>query len=165
MAHMSTEIAVLAAGCFWGVEEILRAVPGVLNTRVGYTGGDLENPEYSQVKTGKTGHAEAVEVTFDPSQISYEDILRLFFRLHDPTTVNRQGNDIGTQYRSAIFYKSDQQKSSALRIIAEVDASKKWPSKIVTQVLPAQVFYEAEDYHQKYLKKNPGGYTCHFLRD
>ena len=162
---MKKEIAVLAGGCFWGVEEIIRKVPGVLETIVGYTGGTLKNPTYEHVKQGNTGHAEAIEITFDPSVLAYEDLLRLFFRLHDPTTKNRQGNDIGTQYRSSIFYESDAQRATAEKVKAEVDASGKWARPIATEIVPVTTFYAAEDYHQKYLLKNPGGYNCHYLRD
>lgn len=159
-----SETAILAGGCFWGVEEILRGIEGVLATRVGYTGGKTSEPVYEQVKTGVTGHAEAVEITFDPGILSFEGLLGYFFRLHDPTQRNRQMNDIGTQYRSAIFYLSDTQRETALRVKVAVDASGKWPAPIVTEVVPAGHFYPAEDYHQKYLVKNPGGYNCHFLR-
>lgn len=158
-------LATFAAGCFWGVEEILRHLPGVILTTVGYTGGELANPTYEIVKTGKTNHAEAVQIEFDPKKISYEDLLRYFFRLHDPTTLNQQGNDKGTQYRSAIFYHDEAQKKSAEKILAEVEKSKKWKSKIVTQIVAFEKFWPAEDYHQDYLQKNPNGYTCHFLRD
>jgi len=158
-------IASLAAGCFWGVEEILRQVPGIILTTVGYMGGDLENPTYELVKTGKTGHAEAVQIEFDPKKITYEEILKYFFRLHDPTQVNRQQNDVGTQYRSAIFYHDEEQRKVAERVKEAVDKSGKWKAKVATQILPAKKFYKAEDYHQDYLQKNPGGYTCHFLRD
>lgn len=159
------EKATLAGGCFWGVEEIIRKQPGVLETIVGYTGGVTKNPVYEDVKTGATGHAESIEIIYDANQMSYEDLLKLFFRLHDPTTVNRQGNDMGTQYRSSIFYHNDEQKKSAEKVKAEVDKSGKWKKKIVTEIVPAPPFYKAEEYHQKYLKKNPGGYTCHYLRD
>lgn len=162
---MKKEIATLAGGCFWGVEEIIRAIPGVTNTTVGYTGGTVDNPNYNIVKLGTTNHAESIEVEYDANKVSYADILGYFFRLHDPTTVNQQGNDKGTQYRSAIFYHSPEQKQIAEETIAKVNASKKWPRPIVTQVLPAVKFYPAEEYHQDYLKKNPGGYTCHWLRD
>lgn len=162
---METETAILAAGCFWGVEEIIRNLPGVIETQVGYTGGNLADPTYPNVKTGKTGHAEAVRVFFHPKQISYETLLGYFFRLHDPTTPNQQGNDIGTQYRSAIFYQNEKQKQVAESVLQQVEKSGKWKKPIVTQIVPAQHFYLAEDYHQKYLVKNPGGYTCHFLRD
>jgi peptide methionine sulfoxide reductase msrA/msrB len=159
------EIAILAGGCFWGVEEILRAIPGVYEIDAGYTGGNLSNPTYEDVHTGGTGHAEAVRVIFDPAKVSYEELLGWFFRLHDPTTLNRQGNDIGTQYRSAIFYLDDRQKRIAEQVKAKVDASGKWKRPLTTEIVPATEFWMAEDYHQDYLQKNPGGYTCHFLRD
>jgi methionine-S-sulfoxide reductase len=162
---MKTEIATLAAGCFWGVEELIRALPGVLNTAVGYTGGKLENPTYNEVKLGTTDHAESIQIEFDSEVISFSDILNFFFKMHNPTTVNQQGNDKGSQYRSAIFYHSEHQKEVALEVIEKVEASKKWDRPIVTQVLEASKFYPAEDYHQDYLKKNPGGYTCHWIRD
>jgi peptide methionine sulfoxide reductase msrA/msrB len=164
-ASSSTSVATLAGGCFWGVEELFRELPGVKSTRVGYTGGKTVNPVYEQVKTGTTGHAEAIEITFDPKALSYADLLRFFFRLHDPTTVNRQGNDRGTQYRSAIFVHDDAQRQAAEAVKAEVNESGKWPAKVVTEIVAAGPFYGAEDYHQKYLEKNPGGYTCHYLRD
>lgn len=160
------EKATLAGGCFWGVEEILRKVPGVVQTRAGYTGGNVENPTYEMVKKGDTGHAESIEVLFDPSKISYDELLDLFFRLHDPTTFNRQGNDIGTQYRSAIFYHSEKQRVQAVEARKRAEQSKRWSSKpVVTEIVPAKKFYGAEDYHQKYLQKNAGGYSCHYLRD
>jgi peptide methionine sulfoxide reductase msrA/msrB len=158
-------IATLAGGCFWGMEELLRKLPGVQYIVVGYTGGTTDHPTYEDVHTGRTGHAEAVEIAFDPKVLSYEAILRYFFRLHDPTTPNRQGNDVGTQYRSAIFFHDEEQRRIAERVQAEVDASGKWPKQVVTQIVPAGKFYPAEDYHQDYLQKHPGGYTCHFLRD
>jgi methionine-S-sulfoxide reductase len=161
----TSETATLAGGCFWGVEEILRKIPGVLASTVGYTGGQLDNPLYPQVKTGTTGHAEAVQVVFDPAVLSYEDLLGWFFRLHDPTTKDRQGNDRGTQYRSAIFFHSEAQRKTAEAVKQRVDKAGKWKAPVVTQILPAAKFYAAEEYHQKYLVKNPGGYTCHFLRD
>lgn len=161
---MKTEIAILAAGCFWGVEELIRAMKGVVDTEVGYCGGETENPVYNKVKTGSTGHAEAVQVTFHPEELSYADLIRAFYKLHDPTTVNQQGNDIGTQYRSVIFYTSPEQKQIAEAITAEVNASGFWKKPIVTQIQPAAVFYSAEDYHQDYLQKNPDGYTCHYWR-
>ncbi len=165
-AVTSRERAVLAGGCFWGMEEIIRKIPGVLETNVGYTGGSVPDATYSDVKTGQSGHAEAIEVVFDPATLSYAELLeRWFFRMHDPTTPNRQGNDIGTQYRSAIFYTSDAQRRTAEEVKARVDASGKWPAPIVTQIVQAGPFYPAEDYHQDYLQKNPRGYTCHFLRD
>jgi methionine-S-sulfoxide reductase len=147
------------------VEEIIRKIPGVIDTEVGYTGGTTSNATYNQVKTGQTGHAESVRVVFDPSVLSYEALLGWFFRLHDPTTMNRQGNDEGTQYRSAIFYENDEQKRTAEAVKARVNASGKWPRPVVTAIVPAGEFWRAEDYHQDYLENNPGGYTCHFLRD
>lgn len=162
---MKKEVATLAGGCFWGVEELIRALPGVTNTTVGYTGGSVDNPNYNIVKLGTTNHAEAIEVEFDANKLSYADLLSFFFRLHDPTTVNQQGNDKGTQYRSAIFYHNDEQKIVAESVIKKVEASKKWNKPIVTQVIQASKFYPAEEYHQDYLKKNPGGYTCHWVRD
>jgi methionine-S-sulfoxide reductase len=158
------QIATLAGGCFWGMEELIRQQPGVLDTLVGYTGGHTVNPVYEQVHTGATGHAEAIQITFDPARTSYEAILTFFFHIHDPTTPNRQGNDIGSQYRSAIFYHDAEQKAVAERVKAKVDATGFWPRKVTTEIVPAGPFYPAEDYHQKYLVKNPGGYTCHFVR-
>jgi len=165
VAQTKTEVATLAGGCFWGVQELIRKLPGVIESTAGYTGGNTANPRYEDVHTGRTGHAEAVQVVFDPRQISYESILRYFFRLHDPTTLNRQGNDLGSQYRSAIFWNSDEQRRTAERVKADVDASGKWEKKVVTEIVKAGQFYPAEDYHQDYLQKNPGGYTCHYLRD
>lgn len=158
------EKAILAGGCFWGMEDLIRTIPGIADTRVGYTGGDFPNPTYKDMTTGKTGHAESIEITFDPAKVTYDQILNSFFQLHDPTTADRQGNDKGSQYRSAIFYLSDDQKKTAQEVIARIDASGKWPGKVVTEVTPASTFYEAEDYHQDYLVKNPGGYTCHWVR-
>ena len=158
-------VATFAGGCFWGMEEILRQIPGVLETHVGYAGGTLEHPTYEDVKHGNTGHAETVEVVFDPARLSYADLLGYFFRMHDPTTANRQGNDVGTQYRSVIFYHDDEQRRVAERVKAEVERSGKWKRPIVTEIVPAGTFWTAEDYHQKYLQKHPGGYTCHYLRD
>jgi len=157
-----TETATLAGGCFWGVEELVRKLPGVVDTTVGYAGGTLDNPRYEDVKKGRTGHAESLQIVFDPAKISYDEILDFFFRLHDPTTANRQGNDIGTQYRSAIFYHDDAQRDAAKRAIDR--AQPKWPRPIVTEVVPFTNFYEAEDYHQDYLQRKPNGYTCHYLR-
>ncbi len=160
------ETAILAGGCFWGMEEIIRKIPGVLETEAGYIGGAIANPTYEDVHTGRTGHAEAVRIVFDPKKISYEDLLeKWFFKMHDPTTANRQGNDIGTQYRSAIFVTSQEQREAAERVIKRVDASKRWKAPVVTQVLEAGAFTRAEEYHQKYLVKHPGGYTCHYLRE
>ena len=161
-----TEVAVLAGGCFWGVEEILRKVPGVIDTDVGYTGGWVKNPTYEDTHDSKSGHAEAIRVTFDPSVLSYEDLLEnWFFKLHDPTTLNRQGNDVGTQYRSAIFPQTPEQQAVAERVKARVDASGKWKRPITTSIEPAGTWYSAESYHQDYLRKHPGGYTCHFMRE
>ena len=154
------EKAVLAGGCFWGVQDLIRKLPGVLTTRVGYTGGDVPNATYRN----HHGHAEAMEIIFDPEQISYRDLLEFFFQVHDPTTLNRQGNDIGTSYRSAIFYLSDAQKQTAEDTIADVNASGLWPGKVVTEVTAAGPFWEAEPEHQDYLEKYPNGYTCHFVR-
>src|ERR1044071_3708911 len=149
-----TEVAVLAGGCFWGVEEILRDVPGVLDTDVGYTGGWRENPTYDDTHDSKSGHAEAIRVTFDPTVLSYEDLLeKWFFKLHDPTTLNRQGNDVGTQYRSAIFPQMPGQKEIAEQVIARVNASGKWKRPITTTIEPASTWYSAEEYHQDYLRK------------
>lgn len=160
-----TETAILAGGCFWGVEEIIRQLPGVTKTTVGYSGGKTENPTYQEVCTGGTGHAEALEVVFDPSKLSYEALLGYFFRMHDPTTLNRQHNDVGTQYRSAIFYTSEEQKKTAEAVKAKLEAAKKFNRPITTEITAATKFYPAEEYHQKYLVKNPGGYNCHVLRD
>ena len=157
-----TEKATLAGGCFWGVEELFRQLPGVINTEVGYTGGKTERPVYEDVKTGRTGHAESIEIEFDPARISYDAILDYFFRLHDPTTMNQQGNDIGSQYRSAIFFHDEKQREAAER--AKERAQAKWPRPIVTQIVPASTFWMAEDYHQDYLQQKPWGYTCHYLR-
>ncbi len=159
------ETAILAGGCFWGMEEILRKIPGVIGTSVGYSGGKSANPTYQQICTGRTGHAEAIQVVFDPARLSYEGLLGYFYRMHDPTTLNQQHNDIGTQYRSAIFYTSDEQRQIADRVKAKVDKSGQFNRPIVTEITQASTFYPAEDYHQKYLVKNPGGYTCHVLRD
>jgi len=160
----ATAVATLAGGCFWGVEELMRSFPGVVSTRVGYTGGTTVNPVYEDVHTGSTGHAEAIEITFDPAKATFEGILEYFFTLHDPTTLNRQGNDIGTQYRSAIFYHDEAQRQTAEKVKARVDASGFWPRKLTTEIVPAATFYAAEDYHQDYLQKHPGGYTCHYVR-
>ena len=154
------KVATLAGGCFWGVEELIRALPGVTDTEVGYTGGNVANATYKNHE----GHAEAVQITYDPKQISYEDILEFFFKLHDPTTLNRQGNDIGTSYRSAIFVHDDEQRKAAERVKAKVDKSGAWKRPVVTEIVPAKEFWTAEDYHQDYLKKNPNGYTCHYVR-
>ena len=155
-----TETAILAGGCFWGMQDLLRRYPGVLATRVGYTGGDVPNATYRNHGT----HAEAIEIVFDPQQINYRQILEFFFQIHDPTTKNRQGNDIGTSYRSAIYYVDDEQKAIALDTIADVDASGLWPGPVVTEVEAVGPFWEAEPEHQDYLERFPNGYTCHFPR-
>jgi len=157
---MTQERAVLAGGCFWGVQELFRRYDGVLSTRVGYTGGKTPNATYRN----HGSHAEAIEIVFDPDRISYRQILEFFFQIHDPTTRNRQGNDVGTSYRSAIFYTSEEQQHVAEDTIADVEASGLWPGKVVTEVVPATEFWEAEPEHQDYLLRNPGGYTCHFIR-
>ena len=157
---VSTERAVLAGGCFWGVQDLLRRYPGVISTRVGYTGGEVPNATYRN----HGNHAEGIEIIFDPKTISYRKLLEVFFQIHDPSTMNRQGNDRGASYRSAIFYTSDEQKRVAEDTIADVDASGLWPGKVVTEVTPAGPFWEAEPEHQDYLEKYPDGYTCHFIR-
>lgn len=156
----STERAVLAGGCFWGAQDLIRRQPGVVSSRVGYSGGDVANATYRNHGT----HAEAVEIVFDPDKTSFRKLLEFFFQIHDPTTKNRQGNDVGMSYRSAIFYTSDSQKQVALDTIADVNASGLWPGKAVTEVAPAGPFWEAEPEHQDYLIKHPGGYTCHWVR-
>jgi peptide-methionine (S)-S-oxide reductase len=155
-----SERAVLAGGCFWGMQDLIRRLPGVISTRVGYTGGDVPNATYRNHR----GHAEAIEIVFDPARTSYRDLLEFFFQIHDPTTVNRQGNDVGTSYRSAIFYADDVQKRVAEDTIADVNASGLWPGKVVTEVTPVADFWEAEPEHQDYLERYPNGYTCHFPR-
>ena len=157
---MTTERAVLAGGCFWGVQDLFRKYPGVISTRVGYSGGNTPNATYRN----HGAHAEAVEILFDPAKIGFRQILEFFFQIHDPTTRNRQGNDVGASYRSAIFYTSDEQRRIAEDTIADVDASGIWPGKAVTEVAPAGDFWEAEPEHQDYLQRNPFGYTCHFVR-
>lgn len=159
-----TDKALLAGGCFWGVEELFKQQPGVMATRVGYTGGQTENPTYKDVCTGKTGHAEAIEITFDPQITSYAAILEFFLQMHNRTTKNRQGNDIGTQYRSAIFVYDNEQRKVAQQVLRAADESGRWPGPIVTEIADAGPFYSAEEYHQNYLAKNPGGYTCHWVR-
>ena len=158
------EKAILAGGCFWGMQDLIRKIPGVRATQVGYTGGTTVGATYKDVKTGGTGHAEAIEIVFDPAILPYRHLLEKFFQLHDPTTRHRQGNDIGTQYRSAIFYLSTEQKTAAEAIIEEINASGRWPGKVATEIVPAGTFYTAEEYHQDYLEKHPGGYTCHYVR-
>jgi len=162
----TVEEAVLAGGCFWGMEEILRQVPGVIETTVGYTGGAGERPSYEQVKTGRSGHAEAIRILFDPKRVSFKTLLDdWFFKMHDPTTKDRQGNDRGSQYRSAIFVTSEKQREAAQQAKEEAQQSGLWTRPIVTEIVDAGSFTPAEDYHQKYLEKHPGGYTCHFMRD
>lgn len=156
----ATETAILAGGCFWGVQDLMRKLPGVLATRVGYSGGDVANATYRNHGT----HAEAIEIVFDPARTSFRALLEFFFQIHDPSTVNRQGNDVGTSYRSAVFYTSAAQKATAQDTIADVDASDIWPGKVVTEVAPAGPFWEAEPEHQDYLQRLPNGYTCHFIR-
>ena len=155
-----TERAILAGGCFWGLQELLRSYPGIISTRVGYSGGDVPNATYRNHGT----HAEAVEIVFDPEKISYRRVLEFFFQIHDPTTLNRQGNDRGTSYRSGIYYTTDEQRRVAEETIADVNASGIWPGKAVTELKPAGPFWEAESEHQDYLQKYPHGYTCHFIR-
>jgi len=155
-----TEKAILAGGCFWGMQDLIRKLPGVTSTRVGYTGGDVPNATYRNHGT----HAEAIEIEYDPERTSYRDLLEFFFQIHDPSTKNRQGNDIGTSYRSAIFYEDDEQRRIAEDTIADVDASGLWPGKVVTEVSQAGPFWEAEPEHQDYLERIPWGYTCHFVR-
>ena len=160
------ETIYLAGGCFWGMEEILRKIPGVRETQAGYTGGWLPNPKYDDTHDSKSGHAESVKVVFDPKTLSLEELLeKWFFRMHDPATLNRQGNDVGSQYRSAIFTFDETQKKTAETVKARVNASGKWRRPVVTEITTASIWYPAEGYHQKYLVKNPGGYTCHFMRD
>lgn len=160
----NTQIAYLAGGCFWGMEELVRLIPGVLTTEVGYCGGDAETAFYEHVKTGTTGHAEALKVEFDSVQLSYAHLLFNFFRMHNPTTYNQQGNDLGSAYRSVIFYLDAEQLATANSVIQRVNVSGEWRAPVVTEVTPYHAFYRAENYHQKYLLKNPMGYTCHFVR-
>lgn len=164
-APATKEVAVLAGGCFWGVEELIRKLPGVTNVEAGYTGGTIDSPTYEVVHGGASGHAEAVRIEYDPKVVTYQAILEYFFKLHDPTTKNSQGNDVGTQYRSTIFYADDAQKETAEKVIKAVDASGKWKKPIVTTLEPAKKWYPAEDYHQDYLQKHPNGYTCHYIRE
>ena len=157
---MRSEKAILAGGCFWGMEELIRALPGVTATVVGYTGGDVKNATYRN----HGNHAEAIAITFNPDELPYRRLLEFFFQIHNPTTRNRQGNDIGASYRSAIFYLTEEQKNTAQQVIREIDASGKWPAAVVTEVVPATDFWDAEELHQAYLQKNPYGYTCHYIR-
>jgi len=158
------ETATFAAGCFWGVEEHYRKIPGVTKTRVGFIGGTLQNPKYEDTHDGKSGHAEAVEIEFDAKKVTFDQLMDTFFKFHDPTTLNRQGNDEGTQYRSGIYYHSEQQKKAAEAFIAKVNKSGAWKNKVVTEVVAATKFWSASEEHQKYLVKNPGGYDNHFMR-
>ncbi len=157
---MATETAILAGGCFWGMQDLIRRLPGVISTRVGYTGGDVPNATYRN----HGSHAEAIEIVFDPAQVSYRRLLEVFFQIHDPSTKNRQGNDVGMSYRSAIFPQSEEQRRIAQETIADVDASGLWPGKVKTEIEPAGPFWEAEPEHQDYLEHYPNGYTCHFVR-
>src|SRR3989338_3979413 len=158
------QTAYLAGGCFWGMEELVRQIPGVQATEVGYTGGVTPDTTYEQVHTGNTGHAESLKIEFDPKQLTYRHLLFEFFRMHNPTMRNRQGNDLGTQYRSAIFYVNEEQQRTAEEVIRTVESSGEWKARIVTEVVPFKEFYRSEEYHQKYLVKNPRGYTCHYIR-
>ena len=158
------QLAYLAGGCYWGLEELMRNIPGVITTKVGFSGGHIKNVSYKEVGRGDTGHAESIEIQFDSQALSYEDLLFHFFKMHNPTTLNQQGNDKGTQYRSAIFYASEQQKNTALKTIGVVDQSNAWGDPVKTEVVPFSTFYPAEEAHQKYLVKNPDGYSCHFVR-
>ena len=160
-----TETATFAAGCFWGTEEYFRKVPGVLSTQVGYAGGTTKNPKYDEMHDGHTGHAESVQIVFDPSKVSYIDLMDKFYKIHDPTTLNRQGNDVGNQYRSAIFTNLPKQKEEALAFKAKVEKSRAWKGSITTEIAVVKKFWTAEDYHQKYLEKHPGGYDNHFVRN
>jgi peptide-methionine (S)-S-oxide reductase/peptide methionine sulfoxide reductase msrA/msrB len=160
----TTQTTYLAGGCFWGMEDLVRKIPGVLDTEVGYTGGDVPNATYDIVSSGRSGHAESLKIVFDPEKLTFRHLLFEFFRMHNPTMPNRQGNDIGTQYRSAIFYVNGEQKSTAAEVIKTVDASGDWKAPVITEVVPFKQFWRAEEYHQRYLYKNPGGYTCHFVR-
>ena len=164
-AHAKIETATLAAGCFWGVDDYFRKVPGVVSTEAGYTGGQMKNPTYEDVSTGRTGHAETVEIKYDSSKVSYEQILNMFFKMHDPTTMNRQGNDRGSQYRSEIFYNTVEQKKVAEEFKSKVEKSGAWKAPISTKIEASTIFYKAEDYHQKYLVKHPGGYDNHYVRN
>ena len=161
----STQTAVIAGGCFWGMEDIIRKIPGVVETDVGYTGGWLEDPKYDDTHDSKSGHAEAIKIEFDPSKVTYAALLETFFRMHDPTTLNRQGNDRGSQYRSAIFYTTEEQKLEAEAAKKAAAESGRWKDPIVTEIAAASTWWPAEGYHQDYLVNNPGGYTCHFMRD
>lgn len=159
-----TEKAILAGGCFWGTDDLFREFPGVVDTRVGYMGGTLDNPTYDDICRGDTGHAEAVEITYDPDKTSFADLLIFFFQIHDPTTVNKQGNDVGSQYRSAIFAQTKEQEETARKLMAQIENAQIFPAPLSTKLEDADTFYEAEAFHQKYLVKNPNGYSCHYVR-
>jgi len=158
------QLAYLAGGCYWGLEDLLRKVPGVVDTKVGFSGGHIKNVTYKEVSRGDTGHAESIEIQFNSKELSYENLLLHFFKMHDPTTLNQQGNDKGTQYRSAIFYTTDKQKNVALQTVDLVNKSKVWGAAVTTEIVAFTTFYAAEESHQKYLIKNPDGYSCHFAR-
>ena len=162
---MKLNYVIVAGGCFWGLEDLVKNLYGVTSTKVGYSGGDFDDPTYADIRTGKTGHAEAVRVEYNEDEISLNDILHYFFKIHDPTTKNRQGNDVGISYRSAVFYRDDAQKAIIETVIEEVNEIGRFENPVVTTVALEKEFYDAEEYHQNYLKKNPHGYTCHFERD
>ncbi len=162
---MKSNYVIVAGGCFWGLEDLLRNLDGVTSTKVGYSGGDFDDPRYADVRTGATGHVEAVRVEYDEDEISLKEILHYFFKIHDPTTKNRQGNDVGTQYRSAAFYRDDVQRAVIEEVIDEVNEIGRFENPVVTNVAPETAFYDAEEYHQNYLQKHPSGYSCHFERD
>ena len=161
----SLEVAYLAGGCYWGLEELIRKIPGVLNTKVGFSGGHVSNVSYKEVTRGDTGHAESIEIEFNSEKLTFEALLFNFFKMHNPTTVNQQGNDKGTQYRSSIFYKNDEQKNIAQQVINTVNNSKEWNNPVITEIIAFTSFYPAEESHQKYILKNPEGYSCHFVRN
>lgn len=161
---MIQECAILAGGCFWGMEDLICKLPGVVDTTVGYTGGTVKNPTYELVKSRNTGHAEAIEIMFDPAALSYRQLLEFFFQIHNPTTPNQQGNDVGSAYRSVIFYVNKEQKRTAHEVMRDIEKSRRWPGAVVTELVPASEFYKAEAYHQDYLERFPEGYTCHFIR-
>lgn len=162
---MKLNYVIVAGGCFWGLEDLLRNLEGVTSTKVGYSGGDFDDPTYADIRTGTTGHAEAVRVEYDEDEISLKEVLHYFFKIHDPTTKNRQGNDVGTSYRSAVFYRDDAQKEIIYNVIDEVNETGRFENEVVTTVNLEKEFYDAEEYHQNYLQKNPNGYTCHYERN
>ncbi|MEH6403832.1 MAG: bifunctional methionine sulfoxide reductase B/A protein [Sneathiella sp.] len=164
-ANTSVDVATFSGGCFWGMQDLFRALPGVLSTQVGYTGGEIENPLYEDLKTGQSGHAEALEIKYDPQKIQYEELLKFFFQIHDPTTLNRQGNDVGSQYRSAIFVKSQDEADAAVAVINAIQNADFFQGNVVTEVVQTRPFYRAEPEHQDYLARYPSGYTCHFIRE